>query len=67
MRTIPRLSSLDSTMFSFAIGAQKLGHPVPDSNLVLESYRAVSQQMQRKTPLSCSSSRAPLKAVSVAA
>jgi hypothetical protein len=29
------------------IGFQKLGQPVPDSNLVRESNSAVSQQMQR--------------------
>ena len=36
--------------FSLAMGAQKLGQPVPESNLVLASKRAVLQQMQRKTP-----------------
>jgi hypothetical protein len=29
--------------FSFAIGCQKFGQPVPDSNLVLESNSTVSQ------------------------
>jgi hypothetical protein len=28
--------SPDSTIFSLAIGAQKLGQPVPDSNFVVE-------------------------------
>jgi hypothetical protein len=37
-------------MFSLAMGAQKLGQPVPDSNFVLESKRAVSQQIQRNMP-----------------
>jgi len=32
--------------FSFAIGAHKLGQPVPDSNLVFESYSMVPQQTQ---------------------
>ena len=36
-----------SVTFSFAIGCQKLGHPVPDSNFVAESNSALSQQMQR--------------------
>jgi hypothetical protein len=31
---------------SAEIGCQKLGQPVPDSNLVFESYIAVSQHMQ---------------------
>jgi hypothetical protein len=45
-----KLLSVVSKTFSFAMGAQKLGQPVPDSNLVLELNNAVSQQMQRKTP-----------------
>src|ERR1700683_800920 len=32
------------------MGCQKLGQPVPDSNLVLESKRTVSQQMQWYNP-----------------
>ena len=31
----------------FAMGCQKLGHPVPDSNLVSEENSAFSQQTQR--------------------
>jgi len=31
-----------------AIGAQKLGHPVPESNFVSELKSALSQQMQRR-------------------
>jgi hypothetical protein len=34
-------------MFSGAIGAQKLGHPVPDSYFVSELKTALSQQTQR--------------------
>ncbi len=49
-RCIPKLLSELFTMFSAEIGFQKLGQPVPDSNLVFESYRAVSQQMQRYKP-----------------
>src|SRR5215472_8773617 len=54
-------------MFSLAIGVQKLGHPVPESNLVAELNTAVSQQMQRNTPLSWTFSRAPVNGVSVSA
>ena len=52
VRIIPRLTSCSSWIFSFAIGAQKLGQPVPDSNYDSELKRAVSQQMQRNNPLS---------------
>ena len=34
-------------MFSGAMGAQKLGHPVPESNLLSELNSAVAQQMHR--------------------
>src|SRR5580704_16280410 len=47
------------------MGCQKLGQPVPDSNLVSELNRALSQQMQRNKPLSCKSQYFPLKALSV--
>src|SRR5271170_7175748 len=47
---MPRLLSVVSRIFSLAMGVQKLGQPVPDSNLVSALKRAVSQQMQRKTP-----------------
>jgi hypothetical protein len=50
---MPRPLSIDFRTFSFAIGAQKLGHPVPDSNLVSELDNALLQQMQRYRPLSC--------------
>ena len=33
--------------FHAAIGAQKLGQPVPESNFVVELNSALSQQMQR--------------------
>src|SRR5580704_14794851 len=52
VRVMPKVLSVISTIFSFAIGAQKLGQPVPDSNFVLASNKAVSQQMQRKIPFS---------------
>src|SRR5579859_628333 len=47
VRTMPKVVSLFSVTFSAAIGAQKLGQPVPESNLVAESNSALSQQMQR--------------------
>jgi hypothetical protein len=47
VRTIPIVVSRISVTFSAAIGSQKLGHPVPDSNFVAESNSALSQQMQR--------------------
>ena len=36
-RSIRKVLSVVSTTFRFAIGRQKLGQPVPESNLVLES------------------------------
>jgi peptide methionine sulfoxide reductase MsrA len=43
------------------MGCQKLGQPVPDSNLVSDLNSARSQQMQRKTPCPCSFQVTPLK------
>ncbi len=51
VRSMPSELSPASTTFSLAIGAQKLGHPVPESNLVDELNNARSQQIQRKIPL----------------
>jgi hypothetical protein len=45
--TIPKLMSLVLRTFSGAIGSQKLGQPVPESNFVSELNKALSQQMQR--------------------
>ncbi len=39
MRLVPKLVSVTFRTFSFAIGAQKLGHPVPESNFVSELKR----------------------------
>src|SRR5277367_6960883 len=61
---MPKLKSVEVRTFSFAIGAQKLGHPVPESNLVSELNNALSQQMQRYSPLSWISYW-PLNALSV--
>jgi len=52
VRAIPKVRSDVSRTFSFAIGCQKLGQPVPDSSLVAELNKAFSQQMQRKSPAS---------------
>src|SRR5580700_7781580 len=62
--TIPKLMSLVLRTFSVAIGCQKLGQPVPESNFVSELNNALSQQMQRYRPLSWMS-YCPLKALSV--
>src|SRR5258708_37861289 len=47
VRCTPSVLSLISRTFSFAIGSQKLGQPVPDSNFVAELNSALSQQIQR--------------------
>jgi hypothetical protein len=44
---MPRLMSLERLTFSGAIGCQKLGQPVPESNFVSELNNALSQQIQR--------------------
>src|SRR5271168_4554140 len=64
---IPKLLSLALRTFSSAIGAQKLGQPVPESNFVSELNNALSQQMQRKRPLSCRFQYFPEYAISVSA
>ena len=45
--TIPKLRSASSLMVPFEVGWKKLGHPVPDSNLVSELNSGVPQTMQR--------------------
>ena len=47
IRVMPMVLSLISRTFSLAIGSQKLGQPVPESNFVAELNSALSQQMQR--------------------
>jgi hypothetical protein len=49
-RRTPKLKSDILSTFIEEIVCQKLGHPVPESNFVFESYSAVSQQMQRYKP-----------------
>ena len=49
------------------MGAQKLGQPVPDSNLVSERKRSVPQATHLYMPLRCSFQVTPLKARSVPA
>src|SRR5579872_4967516 len=53
--------------FCFAIGCQKLGHPVPESNFVSELNNALPQQIQRYIPLSCDSAYFPVNGGSVPA
>src|SRR5580658_3369787 len=49
------------------MGCQKLGQPVPDSNLVLESKRTVLQQMQVYRPSAWLLAYLPVKGTSVPA
>src|SRR5215470_17046719 len=51
-RRMPRLSSFSVSIFSFATGCQKLGQPVPESNLVFELNSSCPQAAQTKTPFS---------------
>ena len=67
VRTSIRVPSGSSLMFSSAMGSQKLGHPVPESNFVLELNTSSSHPAQRKTPRRFSWSRAPLNGRSVSA
>src|SRR5258707_11327378 len=64
---IPSEPSLWDATFSFAMGFQKLGQPVPDSNFVLESNRTVLQQMQWYSPSSWLLAYLPVNARSVPA
>src|SRR5450759_5296393 len=64
---MPMLRSLLTLTFSLAMGAQKLGQPVPESNLVAELKSAFLQHTQRKIPLACKSQYWPVKACSVPA
>src|SRR3979411_51478 len=64
---MPKVESPISQTFSFAIGAQKLGHPVPDSNFVSELNSALSQHTHRYKPLSCKFQYCPVYARSVSA
>src|SRR3981189_1088045 len=65
VRAMPKVESRISRTFSFAIGAQKLGHPVPDSNFVSELNSALSQHTHRYKPLSCTFQYCPVNARSV--
>jgi hypothetical protein len=44
---MPWLVSVFDITFSVLYGCQKLGHPLPDSNFVAESNRALLQHAQR--------------------
>src|SRR5882672_5564530 len=52
VRVSDKLLSTSSSTFSFAIGCQKLGQPVPESNLALELNSGSSQATHSKTPCS---------------
>src|SRR6516162_8440489 len=56
VRSINSVWSARVTIFSGAIGFQKLGHPVPESNLASELNSAVPQQTHRYSPLARNSS-----------
>src|SRR5271157_2607241 len=62
---MPKLRSVFCFTFCFAIDSQKLGQPVPESNLVAEVNSAFFQHTQRKIPLACRSQYWPVKACSV--
>ncbi len=47
VRLIPNVASGASVTFSRAIGSEKLGQPVPESNFTRESNSAVTQHTQR--------------------
>src|ERR1051326_8318165 len=65
VRVIPRLLSVSSMTFSFLIGAQKLGQPVPESNFCAELNTGNSHPAHMKVPLSCMSFSGLEKAYSV--
>src|SRR5262249_17296187 len=65
VRVINNERSVSVFTFSGAIGCQKLGHPVPESNLVSDENSALPQQMQRNRPFSCHSAYLLLNARSV--
>ena len=67
VRTTIRLPSGDSTTFSGAIGSQKLGHPVPESNFALDEKSASPHPAHANTPRRASSSSAPVNGRSVSA
>ena len=66
-RTMPKLVSVVFVTFMAEIGCQKLGQPVPDSNLASELNKARSQPIQAKIPLRCSLSKGLEPGRSVAA
>ena len=67
MRCMNKLESPDSTTLCADSDFQKLGQPVPDSNLVFESNNAVSQQMQWYRPAAWLFQYSPEKGRSVPA
>lgn len=65
VRRIPWLVSVSNFTLFAASGAQKLGHPVPDSNFSLEVKSGCPQQTHTKVPGSCESQYLPVKGGSV--
>src|ERR1019366_1904679 len=55
VRTIPWLASDSSSTLPSAIGAVKLGHPVPDSNFVFDSNSGCPHAAQTYVPASFAS------------
>src|SRR3954452_3730526 len=66
-RVTPRLTSIEVFTFCLAIGSQKLGQPVPESNFVADVNSAFLQRSQRNRLLAWSSQYWPVKARSVPA
>ena len=64
MRVIPRVLSLRSST-ALSIAFQKLGQPVPLSNLVLDENRSSAQPTHPKMPARCSSFSGLLNGLSV--
>src|SRR3954464_1236091 len=65
VRLIPYFVSVSFLTFSSAMGAQKLGHPVPESNLVSVLNSWFPQQMHLKIPFSCHLLYLPVNGLSV--
>ena len=65
VRRIPWLVSVSNFTLLAASGAQKLGHPVPDSNFSLELNSGCPQHTHTYVPASCESQYFPVKGGSV--
>src|SRR5678810_669659 len=67
VRTMPYVVSRCSSTASVSSGRKKLGHPVPDSNLVSEENNGAPQQTHSYVPSLWQSQYSPEKARSVPA